>query len=53
MSVCCTTVVGIVYDRGNINNSLMQWFSNFFHQVPPQKILGSPSTTITTNIKIQ
>ncbi len=31
----------------------MQWFSNFLHQVPPQKIFGFPSTTIMTNIKMQ
>ncbi len=30
-----------------------QWFSNFLHQVPPQKIFGFPSTTIMTNIKMQ
>ena len=30
-----------------------QWFSNFLHQVPPQKIFGSLSTTIMTNMKIQ
>ncbi len=33
--------------------SLEQWFSNFLHQVPPQKIFGFPSTTIITNIKMQ
>ncbi len=33
--------------------SLDQWFSNFLHQVPPQKIFGFPSTTIMTNIKMQ
>ncbi len=32
---------------------LEQWFSNFLHQVPPQKIFGFPSTTIMTNIKMQ
>ncbi len=32
---------------------LDQWFSNFLHQVPPQKIFGFPSTTIMTNIKMQ
>ncbi len=32
---------------------LTQWFSNFLHQVPPQKIFGFPSTTIMTNIKMQ
>ncbi len=32
---------------------LYQWFSNFLHQVPPQKIFGFPSTTIMTNIKMQ
>ncbi len=32
---------------------LGQWFSNFLHQVPPQKIFGFPSTTIMTNIKMQ
>ncbi len=31
---------------------LEQWFSNFLHQVPPQKIFGFPSTTIMTNIKM-
>ncbi len=31
---------------------LTQWFSNFLHQVPPQKIFGFPSTTIMTNIKM-
>ncbi len=31
-------------------NGLGQWFSNFLHQVPPQKIFGFPSTTIMTNI---
>ncbi len=30
-----------------------QWFSNFLHQVPLQKIFGFPSTTIMTNIKMQ
>ncbi len=34
-------------------NALSQWFSNFLHQVPPQKIFGFPSTTIMTNIKMQ
>ncbi len=34
-------------------DSLRQWFSNFLHQVPPQKIFGFPSTTIMTNIKMQ
>ncbi len=34
-------------------NPLTQWFSNFLHQVPPQKIFGFPSTTIMTNIKMQ
>ncbi len=34
-------------------NDLDQWFSNFLHQVPPQKIFGFPSTTIMTNIKMQ
>ncbi len=34
-------------------NALDQWFSNFLHQVPPQKIFGFPSTTIMTNIKMQ
>ncbi len=33
--------------------SLLQWFSNFLHQVPLQKIFGFPSTTIMTNIKMQ
>ncbi len=33
--------------------TLRQWFSNFLHQVPPQKIFGFPSTTIMTNIKMQ
>ncbi len=33
--------------------ALNQWFSNFLHQVPPQKIFGFPSTTIMTNIKMQ
>ncbi len=32
---------------------LVQWFSNFLHQVPPQKIFGFPSTTILTNMKMQ
>ncbi len=32
---------------------LLQRFSNFLHQVPPQKIFGFPSTTIMTNIKMQ
>ncbi len=32
---------------------LGQWFSNFLHQVPPQKIFGFPSITIMTNIKMQ
>ncbi len=32
---------------------LNQCFSNFLHQVPPQKIFGFPSTTIMTNIKMQ
>ncbi len=36
-----------------ILNCLDQWFSNFLHQVPPQKIFGFPSTTIMTNIKMQ
>ncbi len=31
---------------------LEQWFSNFLHQVPPQKIFGFPSTTIMSNIKM-
>ncbi len=31
---------------------LDQWFSNFLHQVPPQKIFGFPSTTSMTNIKM-
>ena len=31
----------------------MQWFSTFSHQVPPQKIPISPSTTIITDVKIQ
>ncbi len=34
-------------------NTVGQWFSNFLHQVPPQKIFGFPSTTIMTNIKMQ
>ncbi len=34
-------------------NTVDQWFSNFLHQVPPQKIFGFPSTTIMTNIKMQ
>ncbi len=34
-------------------NRLDQWFSNFLHQVPPQKIFGFPSTTIMTNTKMQ
>ncbi len=34
-------------------NDLNQWFSNFLHQVPPQKIFGFPRTTIMTNIKMQ
>ncbi len=34
-------------------NCIEQWFSNFLHQVPPQKIFGFPSTTIMTNIKMQ
>ncbi len=33
--------------------SLAQWFSNYLHQVPPQKIFGFPITTIMTNIKMQ
>ncbi len=37
----------------NSFNSLVQWFLNFLHQVPPQKIFGFPSTTIMTNIKMQ
>ncbi len=32
---------------------LDQWFSNFLHQIPPQKIFGFPSTTIMTNLKMQ
>ncbi len=32
---------------------IKQWFSNFLHQVPPQKIFGFLSTTIMTNIKMQ
>ncbi len=32
---------------------LEQWFSNFLHQVQPQKIFGFPSTSIMTNIKMQ
>ncbi len=35
------------------DNTIGQWFSNFLHQVPPQKIFGFPSTTIMTNIKMQ
>ncbi len=34
-------------------NLVDQWFSNFLHQVPPQKIFGFPSTTSMTNIKMQ
>ncbi len=34
-------------------NIVEQWFSNFLHQVPLQKIFGFPSTTIMTNIKMQ
>ncbi len=34
-------------------DSLWQWFSNFLHQVPLQKIFGFPNTTIMTNIKMQ
>ncbi len=34
-------------------NPIEQWFSNFLHQVPPQKIFGFPSTIIMTNIKMQ
>ena len=33
--------------------TLVQWFSNFLHPVPPQKIFDSPSTTIMTDVKIQ
>ncbi len=33
--------------------AIWAWFSNFLHQVPPQKIFGFPSTTIMTNIKMQ
>ncbi len=36
-----------------LQDGLRQWFSNFLHQVPPQKIFGFPSTTIMTNIKMQ
>ncbi len=36
-----------------LTKTLDQWFSNFLHQVPPQKIFGFPSTTIMTNIKMQ
>ncbi len=36
-----------------VKSVLDQWFSNFLHQVPPQKIFGFPSTTIMTNIKMQ
>ena len=32
---------------------LGQWFSTFLHQVRPQKISVSPSTTIITDAKIQ
>lgn len=32
-------------------NTLVQWFSNFLHQVPPQKIFVSPSIAIMTNVK--
>ncbi len=39
--------------RARALQSLDQWFSNFLHQVPPQKIFGFPGTTIMTNIKIQ
>ncbi len=39
--------------RPSTENRLDQWFSNFLHQVPPQKIFGFPSTTIMTNIKMQ
>ncbi len=35
------------------SHAVDQWFSNFLHQVPPQKIFGFPSTTIMTNIKMQ
>ncbi len=35
------------------SKALEQWFSNFLHEVPPQKIFGFPSTTIMTNIKMQ
>ncbi len=34
-------------------NPIEQWFSNFLHQVPPQKLFGFPSTTFMTNIKMQ
>ncbi len=33
-----------------LQDCVEQWFSNFLHQVPPQKIFGFPSTT---NIKMQ
>ncbi len=36
-----------------IKHRIDQCFSNFLHQVPPQKIFGFPSTTIMTNIKMQ
>ncbi len=40
------------YSNKNTFVQLEQWFSNFLHQVPPQKIFGFPSTTIMTNIKM-
>ncbi len=47
------TEVLIIGPKTPTSNHLEQWFSNFLHQVPPQKIFGFPSTTIMTNIKMQ
>ncbi len=50
---CWLSAIWISVTLPRYTNTLIQWFSNFLHQVPPQKIFGFPSTTIMTNIKMQ
>ncbi len=50
---CFKAAVIIPVPKKSNISCLDQWFLNFLHQVPPQKIFAFPSTTIMTNIKMQ